>query len=362
MAPSVSEKNSGPLKGLRLLEFASIGPAPFGVMLLADLGAEVVRIERADAPWPDVPVVSRGRASLSLDLKSKRDKAKALDIISAADVLVEGFRPGVMERIGLGPNPALDRNSKLIYARMTGWGQAGPLAQVAGHDINFIGLSGMLALLAPEGERPVAPLNLLGDYGGGGLYLAFGILAALWERQRSGRGQVIDTAILDGSLSLLAPIIGMVAAGLLPHNPSGGMLSGQELFYRTYACSDGRFVAVGALEPAFRRQLTDRLGLSATALDDPTKADEIEALFATRTRDEWAALFEGSDCCVSPVLDLDEAARHPQVAQRQALLKTEGQLQPGVAPRFSRTPGSLSGEGDAVEQLSNWGIDMEGRS
>jgi alpha-methylacyl-CoA racemase len=325
-------------------------------MLLADLGAEVLRIERVGAHWPDVPIVTRGRATMRLDLKAPEECETALEILAAADVAVEGFRPGAMERLGLGPVEALERNPRLIYARMTGWGQEGPLASSAGHDLNYVGLTGMLAILARKGEPPVAPQNLLGDYGGGSLYLVIGILAALLERERSGRGQVVDAAIVDGAVSMLAPIMGMVAAGLLPGDPAEGMLAGHAPAYRTYACADGRFIAVAPLEPAFRRQLTDRLGLAPDALDDPAQSQAVEALFASRTRDAWAGFFEGSDCCVTPVLDLAEAPRHPQLAGRASFVESEGLLQPSAAPRFSRTPGEVPRAGDPAALLQRWGV------
>jgi alpha-methylacyl-CoA racemase len=348
----------GPLAGFKLVEFESIGPAPFAVMLLADLGVEVLRIERVGAHWPDVPIITRGRATMRLDLKQPEDCDAALAILASADAVVEGFRPGVMERLGLGPDVALKRNPRLIYGRMTGWGQEGPLASSAGHDVNYIGLTGMLAMLSRDGERPVAPHNLLGDYGGGSLYLAIGILAALLERERSGQGQVVDAAIVDGAVSMLAPIMGMIAANLLPKNPVEGMLAGGSPAYRTYACADGRFVAVGPLEPGFRRQLTDRLGLAPGALDDPAGAAAVEAVFASRTRDEWASFFEGSDCCVTPVLDLDEAPDHPQLAGRSSFIEADGLLQPAPAPRFSRTPGEVAKSDQPEAMLERWGVNL----
>lgn len=341
----------GPLKELRIVEFAGIGPAPFGVMLLADLGADVLRIERSGAPWPDVPIVSRGRASMTLDLKSTEGRAMAIQIIDAADVVVEGFRPGVMERMGLGPEDVLARNPALVYARMTGWGQNGPLANSAGHDVNYIGLTGMLDMIGTRGAPPRAPQNFLGDYGAGGTYLALGILAALYERQRSGKGQVVDAAIVDGSVSMLAPLMGMVAAGLLPSDPAEGMLAGDASCYRTYACSDGRFLAVGSLEPQFQTILADRLGLP-----DLSDISALEALFATRSRDEWVALFEGVDCCVSPVLDIDEAKHHPHLLARGVFVDENEMVQPAPAPRFSRTPGAVPATGEAAVLLKDWGV------
>ncbi len=354
-----SDRPAGPLAGVRLVEFAAIGPAPFGVMLLADLGADVLRIGRADAEWPDVPVVSRGRATLTLDLKNPLDSAFAGRIAGTADVLVEGFRPGVMERLGLGPDVLLERNTRLIYGRMTGWGQEGPIAGKAGHDINYIGLTGMLAMLARNGEPPVAPQNLLGDYGGGGLYLALGIIAALYERERSGKGQVVDAAIVDGAVSMLAPILGMARTGLVPRDPGQGMLAGNKLYYRTYRCADGRDFAVGPLEPRFRRQFAAIIGVDPEILDDEANAQQIERIFASRDRGEWAAVFAEADCCATPVLDMEEAPDHPHLMSRSVFLQGADGPQPAPAPRFSRTPGAIQPDGDGAERLRAWGIDLE---
>ncbi len=342
----------GPLKGLRVVEFAAIGPAPYGVMLLADLGAEVLRIERAGATWPDVPIVSRGRASITLDLKSESGRDAAIRLTKAADVIVEGFRPGVMERLGLGPDVLRDGHPGLIYARMTGWGQNGPLAQAAGHDLNYIGLTGMLTAITPPGETPTAPQNLLGDYGAGGAYLAIGILAALFERQRSGEGQVVDAAIVDGAVSMMAPILGMMAAGLLPAAPETGMLAGRGSCYRTYRCSDGRYLAVGSLEPQFQAVLADALGVA-----DLSDGPALEAIFAGRTRDAWVAFFDGKDCCVSPVLDGDEAQAHPHLVARGVFVSDDGLVQPAPAPRFSRTPGEVPANQSPEALLAAWGVD-----
>jgi len=354
--PPSPDRPAGPLSGLRLVEFAAIGPAPFAVMLLADLGVEVLRIDRNGAEWPDVPVVSRGRATLTLDLKQPADAAHAADIAAAADILVEGFRPGVMERLGLGPDALFARNPRLVYGRMTGWGQDGPIAGKAGHDINYIGLTGMLAMIARPGEVPVAPQNLLGDYGGGGLYLALGILAALLERERSGRGQVVDAAIVDGAASMLAPIIGMANAGLVPRRPEEGMLAGNALFYRAYRCADGRHLAVGSLEPRFRQQLADIIGVDRTVLEDPGNRAAVEEIFASRSREQWMTVFAGADCCVTPVLDLDETAADPHIAARAIFVDGEGGLQPAPAPRFSRTPGAIQPDGEAADRLAAWGV------
>lgn len=355
-----SESAAGPLKGLRLVEFAAIGPAPFAVMLLADLGVEVVRIDRSETDWPDVPIVSRGRATTTLDLKGEVGRAHARDIVAAADILVEGFRPGVMERLGLGPDELLNLNPRLIYARMTGWGQEGPRARHAGHDINYIGLTGMLASLARDGAPPIAPLNLLGDYGAGGLYLVVGILAALHERDRSECGQVVDAAIVDGAASMFAPILGMMAAGLMSQNPAEGLLGGRHSFYRTFACADGRHLAVGSLEPRFRAQLAATIGIEPGALEDPDEAEWIETIFVTRTRDEWMSVFADVDCCVTPVLDLAEASVDSHLAARGTYVEAGGRLQPAPAPRFSRTPGAIQPTTAAGRRLRDWGIEPQG--
>ena len=351
-------ESRGPLAGVRIIEFASIGPAPFAVMLLADLGAEVVRVRRAGSEWPEIPIVTRGRSTLDLDLKSEGGRNDATSLAGAADILIEGYRPGVMERLGLGPDRLLQLNPRLIYGRMTGWGQRGPLSASAGHDLNFVGLAGMLEMLAPKSHPPRAPQNLLGDYAGGGLYLALGALAALHEREKSGRGQVIDAAIIDGCASLLAPILGMVAAEVLPHDPSQGMLAGDASYYRTYACSDGRFIAVAALEKRFRDELAKGLGVAVETFESASGATELEAIFASRPRDEWVELFASRDCCVTPVLELDEARFHPHNLARSNFVGTGESWQPAPAPRFSRTPVSLPSDVDALDRLQEWGIEL----
>ena len=349
---------ASPLAGLRLVEFSSIGPAPFAVMLLSDLGVEVLRIERPDEEWPDIPIISRGRATMTLDLKSEVDRNRAAAIAGAADILVEGYRPGAMERLGLGPEELCKRNERLVYGRMTGWGQSGPLARCAGHDINYIALAGALdALMKGHGEAPAPPLNLLGDYAGGSLYLVIGILAALAERERSGRGQIVDAAIVDGTASILAPILGMIAAGLLPPKPSEGMLGGSAPFYRTYICADGRHIAVGPLEPRFRRRLSELLGIDPSSFDEGNEVDIIESLFASRSRDEWKFLFDDPDCCVTPVAGLTEAPAHPHLAARETFTIADGLAQPSPAPRFSRTPGAIQATTDATERLRAWGLE-----
>ncbi len=377
---------SGPLAGVRVLEFAGIGPAPFCAMLLVDLGADVVRIDRDDVPPPADPVTGRGRSSLALDLKSPAGLALALAALERADVLIEGFRPGVMERLGLGPDVALARNPRLVYGRMTGWGQSGPLAHAAGHDIAYIALTGALAAMGRADEPPAPPLNLVGDFGGGALYLAVGIAAALFERERSGRGQVIDAAIVDGTASLMAMFCGLRAQGRISLAREHNFLGGAAPNYRCYACADGRYLAVGPLEPKFFATLLERLGIDSLprsgstgahepsveressgerepavdSADWPAQTDALAAVFATKPRDAWAALFDGSDACVAPVLELDEAPAHPHLRARAVYVEHAGVVQPAPAPRFSRTPGTLreppaEAEGGRAA-LRRWGV------
>ena len=364
---TATPKNA-PLAGIRILEFAGLGPAPYGGMLLADLGADVLLIERpgpAELFGVPHPPVDRGKRSLVLDLKQASSVDLCLAAVEKADVLIEGLRPGVMERLGLGPDVALARNPRLIYARMTGWGQDGPVAQTAGHDLTFLALTGALQAIGPADVAPAPPLNLVGDMGGGGTFLVIGILAALLERQKSGLGQVIDAAIIDGTVSQLAMILGLRGGGLWDRPRGQNLLDGGLPFYRTYRCADGKFIAVGALEPQFFRELIRRLDLDPwTYLPRqydpshwPTLHREFEAIFAGKPRDEWASLFEGSDACVVPVLDFEEAARHPHNAARSTFIEADGKLQPSPAPRFSRSEtsaGSYDGSGEAA--LKEWGV------
>ena len=344
----------GPLAGVRVLEFASLAPAPFACTLLSDLGADVLRIANpADrgltaAPHPGDPL-DRGRTILALDLKQEEGRSAALDLAARADVLVEGSRPGVMERLGLGPEPCLERNPRLIYARMTGWGQLGPLSPRAGHDINYLALSGALEPLGPfepAGAPPTPPLNYVADFGGGGMLLAVGVLAALVERERSGRGQVVDAAMTDGAGLITGILHGLRARGLWHPERGGNLFDGSAPFYATYTCSDGGFVAVGAVEPQFYAELIDRLGLTdridvaqqyerVTWLETKRRLAEV---LGARTRDEWAELFAESDACVTPVLTPWEAPRHPHNAVRGTFTDVAGHVQPAPAPRFSRTP------------------------
>ncbi|MBK7720914.1 MAG: CoA transferase [Austwickia sp.] len=340
---------SGPLDGLRVLELAGIGPGPHAAMMLADLGADVVRVDRPGGLRLTPPGVNdhllRGRQYVDADLKSADGVALVLSLAESADVLIEGYRPGVAERLGVGPRDCLERNPALVYARMTGWGQDGPWAQRAGHDLNYISVTGVLGAIG--GGAPVVPLNLIGDFGGGSMFLVVGILAALVERSRSGQGQVIDAAMVDGVAVLSQFVWALRAAGQWSDAPGTNLLDGGSPFYDCYRCADGRYVAVGALEPAFYAALISGLGLDPATLpdrEDPSQWPALRAVFtatfAGRTAREWAAVFEGTDACVTPVLTLDEAAEHPQVAARGSVLSWDGVVQAGTAPRFSRTPGT----------------------
>jgi len=342
---------SGPLAGLRVIELASIGPGPMCAMLLADQGGDVIRIDRVEPSGLGVPldprfdVTGRSRRSIALDLKQPAGRDAVLRLIETADVLIEGWRPGVAERLGLGPDDCAVRNPRLVYGRMTGYGQSGPLAQSAGHDINYIALTGALHAIGPADGAPVPPLNLIGDYGGGALYLAFGLMAALFERGRSGRGQVVDAAMVDGASSMLSIFHGMLAAGRWDAGRRGAnLLDGGAPFYGTYASSDGRHLALGALEPKFFAEFAQAIELDERFVKGqydkrlwPEMRAAIAARLSTRTRDEWARVFERSDACVAPVLTLDEATSHPQARERAAFVEVAGVLQPAPAPRFSRS-------------------------
>lgn len=354
-------QNNGPLTGIRVVEFAGIGPGPHCAMLLADMGAEVVRIERPGTAVFN-PVVERARHRLALDIRSGEGRAVAWDAALAADVVLEGFRPGVMERLGLGPAELCGANPRLVYARMTGWGQDGPLAQTAGHDINYIAVAGALSSFGQAGEPPVAPQNMVGDFGGGSLYCALGILAALLERERSGQGQVVDAAIVDGVTSLMSFFAGIRGNPLLSPKLGQGMLSGAAHFYRSYRCADGQYLSVGAIEPQFYTLLLEKTGMMdalGTGQLDPAKWDayteRLIELFATRTRDEWCDLLEGTDACVAPVLELDEVAAHPHMQARGAYVERDGVAHTAPAPRFSRTPGTIRASGeDGAAVIARW--------
>jgi alpha-methylacyl-CoA racemase len=358
----------GPLHGLRVLELAGIGPGPFCCMMLADLGAEVLRIDRPEGPPGGHPadVLGRGRRSVALDLKRSEAIDAALALVERADVLVEGFRPGVTERLGLGPDTCHARNPRLVYGRMTGWGQDGPLASVAGHDITYIALTGALWSMGRAGQRPVPPLNLVGDFGGGGMLLAYGIMAALFEAQRSGRGQVVDAAMTDGSATLMGAFFGQFAQGRWKNARESNLLDGACPYYDTYDCADGKFIAVGALEPQFFALLLKGLGLDAARFADrtdparwPAIRAEFATIFASQPRDHWASVFDGSDACVAPVLDLEEAPRHPHNVARGTFL---GGALPAPSPRFSRTPAAEPAPAprrgaDGAAVLAEWGLD-----
>jgi alpha-methylacyl-CoA racemase len=339
----------GPLDGVRVIEIASLAPAPFGCMIMSDLGADVLRVERPASCHPDFPdpvdPLTRGRSSIGLNLKDPAGVELLLRLIENADVLVEGFRPGVTERLGFGPDVCAVRNPGLIYARMTGWGQHGPLAPTAGHDIDYIGISGALHPIGRAGERPVPPLNLVGDFGGGGMLLAVGVLAALVERQRSGLGQVVDAAMVDGSALLSSFIYGLRARGAWRDERGVNLLDGGAPFYDTYTTADGKYVAVGAIEPQFYAALLKGLGLEAAELPAqldpsgwPVVREKFTAIFASRTRDDWTAVFDGTDACVSPVLSPAEAPDHPHNTARGVFTDVGGLIQPAPAPRFDRTP------------------------
>jgi alpha-methylacyl-CoA racemase len=363
----------GPLHGLRVLEFGGIGPGPHAAMMLADLGADVVRVERPAGGLRILPPEARdwllrGRRSVAADLKDPAGLDTVLRLLERADVVIEGFRPGVAERLGVGPEPALARNPRLVYGRMTGWGQDGPLAQRAGHDINYISLTGALHAFRTADSRPTPPLNTVGDFGGGSMFLVTGILAALWERERSGRGQVVDAAMVDGTSVLLQMVWALRGLGVWHDEPATNLLDTGAPFYDTYACADGGFVAVGALEPQFYAELLRGLALDPADLPAqldpagwPVLRERFAATFATRTRDEWAEVFAGTDACVTPVLAFGEVARHPHLAARGTLTEIDGVLQATPAPRFSRSAAAVPSAppvpgADTEAVLADWGI------
>ena len=340
--------SSGPLSGFRIVEFAGIGPGPFACMMLADMGAEVVTLDRPGARKNPKLAAARGRKVVEIDLKNKDALGQALDLLACADALVEGFRPGVMERLGLGPDLVLARNPRLVYGRMTGWGQDGPLAQAAGHDINYISVTGALAAIGPT-ERPVPPLNLVGDFGGGALYLVVGVLAALLEAQRSGKGQVVDAAMCDGAASLMSMFYDFAASGRWIEGRESNFLDGGAHFYGVYRCACGNFISIGSIEPQFYALLRQLAGLSDDAAFDaqmecevwPSLKQKLAEVFETKTRDEWCAIMEGTDVCFAPVLTIAEAPMHPHMAARKTFIKRHSVTQPAPAPRFSRTPSTV---------------------
>jgi alpha-methylacyl-CoA racemase len=364
-------QGTGPLRGLKVVEVAGIGPGPHAAMTLADLGADVIRVERPSGGFSasrrEHDILNRGRPSVALDLKHPDAVRTLLRLVEGADVLLEGLRPGAMERLGLGPDPCLDRNPRLVYARMTGWGQEGPLATSAGHDLTYIAVAGALHGLGQTPERPQFPTNLLGDFGGGSTYLVIGVLAALLEARSSGRGQVVDAAIVDGTAHLSAMHLSMLASGTASERRAGGVLDGGAPFYDVYETADGRHMAVGALEPQFWSELLRLLDLpDAPDRDDPAQWPRLREVLAARFRErsqaEWAQLFEGTDACCAPVLTMAEAAAHPHLRGRATYVDRDGLVQPAPAPRFSRTETSLSsppplaGE-HTVDALTAWGVE-----
>ena len=342
----------GPLKGIKVVEIASIGPGPFCAMMLSDMGAEVLRVDRRGTRGKGGKheVLNRGRRSIAVDLKCGEGVELILRLIERTDALIEGFRPGVMERLGLGPEKCFERNSRLVYGRITGWGQTGPLSHSAGHDINYIAISGALHAIGRAGEKPVPPLNLVGDFGGGGMLLAFGLVCGILESRVSGRGQVIDAAMTDGAALQMAMIYGFKAAKKWTNQRGSNLLDGGAHFYDTYECADGKYVAIGALEPEFYALLLEKTGARDPAfqaqMDFARWSDcknRFDALFRTRTRDEWCALMEGTDVCFAPVLDLDEAPLHAHNVKRETFIELNGVTQPAPAPRFSRTAPEIQG-------------------
>ena len=364
----------GPLAGIRIIEMAGIGPAPFAAMMLSDMGAEVIRIDRKGRPEAnefDVlkngGFLNRGRRSIALDLKKAQAVSALLDLIASADALLEGFRPGVMERLGLGPQACLARNPALVYGRITGWGQSGPLAHAAGHDINYIALTGALHAIG-KAEAPVPPLNMLGDFGGGAMFVAFGMVCALLEARTSGQGQVVDAAMTDGAALLMAMQYSFKSMGHWQNSRESNLLDGGAPFYGTYRCADGKWLAVGAIEPRFHDLLIDKLGLSPEAFAERWNPEQwphlrqlLAETFLKRTRSEWCAVLEGSDACVAPVLDMDEAPMYSHNLARQTFVRHAEVIQPAPAPRFSRTPAQIqrppAAPGEHGEEiLSEWGF------
>lgn len=341
----------GPLQGIKIVEFAGIGPGPFCAMLLSDMGAEVIRIDRKGGRSPHKAEIGmRGRKAVALDLKKPEAIEAALKLIEGADALLEGFRPGVMERLGLGPDVCLKRNPKLVYGRMTGWGQTGTLANAAGHDINYIALTGALHGIGNKGEKPVPPLNLVGDFGGGALYLAFGLACGLIEAKKSGKGQVVDAAMTDGASSLMSMFYGMSAMGVWQDERGSNLLDSGAHFYDTYETKDGKFVALGSIEPQFYKELLEKTGITDPDFQQqmnrdlwPSLKDKLAAVIKTKTRDHWDALMLGSDVCYAPVLSLAEAPKHPHNVARKTFIEVDGVTQPAPAPRFSRTVPEVQG-------------------
>ena len=360
----------GPLAGIKVVEMAAIGPVPFCAMMLSDMGADVIRIDRLKQKGSGhrANVLYRGRKSIAVDLKDPQGVDIAMKLIDKCDAVIEGFRPGVMERLGLGPEVCLNQNPKLVYGRMTGWGQQGKLSQAAGHDINYISLAGALGSMGYPDRPPTPPLNLIGDFGGGAMYLLSGVLAALLERQSSGKGQVIDAAMTDGTASLLSGFYGMMAMGMWTTDRYKNRLDGGAFYYGSYECADGKHISLGSLEPQFYALLLEKCGIKDESFNEqldqevwPLKRQKMEAIFKTKTRNQWCEILEGTDVCFAPVLDLKEAPDHPHNKERKTFVNFEGITQPAPAPRFSRTQGTiqssanLTGE-NSEEILEKWGF------
>lgn len=341
----------GPLAGIKVIELAGIGPGPFCGMLLSDMGAEVIRVDRAGGGGRRArDVLARGRKSIAVDLKNPAGRDTVLKLCESADALFEGFRPGVTERLGLGPEECMARNPALVYGRMTGWGQEGPLAQAAGHDINYIALAGALHAIGPQGGKPVPPLNLVGDFGGGGMVLAFGLVCAMLEAGKSHKGQVVDAAMVDGAAVLMAMFFSMQAGGAWKDVRGANLLDGAAPFYDTYETSDGKYISVGSIEPQFYALLVEKAGVDPDEFSGqmdqsrwPAYKEKLTAVFKSKSRDEWCALMEGTDVCFAPVLSLGEVAEHPHNKHRGTFTDLEGVIQPAPAPRFSRTEAALTG-------------------
>ncbi|MEI7882751.1 MAG: CaiB/BaiF CoA-transferase family protein [Actinomycetota bacterium] len=376
---SQSTKSGGPLSGYRIIEIAGIGPGPFAAMMLADMGAEVIRVERAQSVRGPAPegahwdVLLRGRRNIAIDLKNPDGVETLLSLVEHADALIEGFRPGVMERLGIGPDVCLARNPKLVFGRMTGWGQDGPYAASAGHDINYISLAGALAHFSRAGEAPVPPLNMVGDFGGGGMFLAYGVVCALLEAQKSGKGQVVDSAMVDGSAVLMSMFWAMKNIGIFDENkPGTNLLDTGAHFYDVFECSDGKYVSIGSIEPQFYALLLEKTGLA----DDTAFAKQMDAsqwpvlkiklaeVMRTKSSAQWCKIMEGTDVCFAPVLTMSEAAKHPHNVARKTFIEVDGVTQPAPAPRFSRTAAALpsapahAGQ-HSVAVLSDWGFDAD---
>jgi len=352
----------GPLKGLKIIEMAGIGPGPFCGMVLADLGAEIIRVDRASAigTGSKQDAANRGKRSIAIDLKSEEGVEVVLKLVETADAIFEGFRPGVMERLGLGPDVCSQRNERIVFGRMTGWGQEGPLANAAGHDINYISLTGALAAIGRPGSPPVPPLNLIGDFGGGGMLLALGLVAALLESKESKKGQVVDAAMTDGSALLMTMIYTMQSSGVWKTSMGSNLLDGGSHFYDTYECKDGKFISIGSIEPQFYALLCQIADLDEEVFGKqmsrdswPEQKEEITKIFLNKTRDEWCDLMEGTDVCFAPVLDMSEAPKHPHNIERKTFIDLEGVTQPAPAPRFSRTEPEVVSSPSIVGEHTN---------